>query len=114
MRIAIGLAAALALFAASPAFAHGGGMGHMGGNMGGNMGGTTGNTTGNHFGDHHDPLHWRHSKTTKTIDKTRTNHKRLANNQVGDVDRLLARYAVGISKMETQKGLQKLPNSWKS
>lgn len=62
MKIAIKFAAAvLVLLASAPAFAHGGGTGHMGGNMSSNMSGnTSGNmgsishptVIGNHHGDH--------------------------------------------------------------
>jgi hypothetical protein len=72
MKIAISLAAALALFTCAPAFAHGGGMGHMGGNMGGNMG----NMTGNHNGDYHNPPHGHYSKTTKTDNTYKTHTTR--------------------------------------
>jgi hypothetical protein len=77
MKFAINIVtAAVLLFASAPAFAHGGGMGHMGGNMGANMSGNMGKTSqpptviGRHDGDHH--MHWRYTKTTKTIGKLRT------------------------------------------
>jgi hypothetical protein len=73
MKIVINVTtAALVLFASVPAFAHGGGMGHMGGNMGSNMGMVNHQTViRTHDGDHHD---WRFTKTTKTIDKTHITH----------------------------------------
>lgn len=77
MKFTINIAtAAVLLLASAPAFAHGGGMGHMGGNMGANMSGNMGKTSqpptviGRHDGDHH--MHWRYTKTTKTIGKLRT------------------------------------------
>lgn len=60
MKVVIAVTTALVLFASAPAFAHGGGMGHMGGNMGTNMGANMGGTMGSvsqtvigHHGDHY-------------------------------------------------------------
>jgi hypothetical protein len=73
MKIVINVAvAALLSIASAPAFAHGGGMGHMAGNMGSNTGGMSHQTvTGKIDGDHHNLMHRRYTKTTKTIRKTR-------------------------------------------
>ena len=79
MKLAINVAAAaLVLLASAPAFAHGGGMGHMGGNMGRDMGAGNGKVIqrtviGDHHGDHH--MHRRYTKTTirlKTVKISKT------------------------------------------
>ena len=78
MKIAINVGAAVVvLFACAPAFAHGGGMGHMGGNMGSNMGNNMGNMSHQtvvHDGDHHNSMNSQFIKTTKTIGKTNKTH----------------------------------------
>jgi hypothetical protein len=57
------------LLFSAPAFAHGGGMGHMGSSPMSNMGSVTHQTaTGDHDGDHHESKNWQY--TTKSTDKT--------------------------------------------
>ncbi|HEY5066762.1 MAG TPA: hypothetical protein VIJ04_18295 [Xanthobacteraceae bacterium] len=75
MKLAINVAAAaLVLLACAPAFAHGGGMGHMGGNMGAGDGKVIQRTViGDHHGDHH--MHRRYTKTNirlKTVKISKT------------------------------------------
>jgi len=66
MKIAINTAAAVLLLASAPAFAHGGGMGHIGGSMGGNMGSISQRT----MPADHDHHNWHYTKTTNTIGKS--------------------------------------------
>ncbi len=114
MKFAINIAAAAVLLLASaPAFAHGGGMGHMGGNMGANMSGNMGKTSqpptviGRHDGDHH--MHWRYTKTTKTIGKLRTVRlKTLSPHQVLRIKRLIVLIRLELFKLGN-KGLGNSP-----
>lgn len=114
MKFAINIAAVAALLLASaPAFAHGGGMGHMGGNMGANMSGNMGKTSqpptviGRHDGDHH--MHWHYTKTTKTIGKLRTVRlKTLSPRQVLRIKRLIVLIRLELFKLGN-KGLGNSP-----
>ena len=110
MKVAINAAAAvLLLLASAPAFAHGGGMGHMGGTMSGNMGKTSQPPTviGRHDGDHH--MHWRYSKTTHITGKIHTVRlKTLSPHQVLRLKRELVQIRLELIKLGA-KGLANSP-----
>jgi hypothetical protein len=102
-------AAALVLFASAPAFAHGGGMGHMGGNMGtnmsGNMGGNMGHSTGTMskptvIGDHGD--HHTHLRFTKTTDRTHTRLHTVKFRKVVRIEREIRRLRFELIKLKLE------------
>ena len=98
MKFAINaIAAALLLLASAPAFAHGGGMGHMGGPT----------VIGRHDGDHH--MHWRYTKTTKSTDRIHTVRlKTLSPRQVLRIKRLIVLIRLELFKLGN-KGLGNSP-----
>ena len=109
MKVVIKAAAtALVLFASAPAFAHGGGMGHMGGNMGGNIGGNMGHNMGNvsqhtvigDHGDHH--MHFRYTKTTKTIGKTDSRLRTFKFRKVVRIEREIRRLRLELIKLKLE------------
>lgn len=96
-------AAALVLFASVPVFAHGG-MGHMGGNTSGTMGRNPGSMSqqmviGNR-GDHH--MHWRYTKTTKQIRRTRTRPKTLTAQNVIRIKQEVLRLNAELVKLKAE------------
>jgi hypothetical protein len=105
MKLAINAAAAaLLLLASAPAFAHGGGMGHMGGNMGATMSGNMGKTGHTptvivrHDRDHH--MRWRFTKTTKSMGKThRVRLKTLSHRQVLRIEHEIGQLRLELFKL---------------
>lgn len=101
MKFAINaVAAALLLLASAPAFARGGGMGHMSGNMGTNMSGNMGKTSqpptviGRHDGDRH--MHSRYTKTTKI----HTHLKTLTDKKVARIKQKIERLKLELIKLK--------------
>ncbi len=113
MKFAINAAAAaLLLLASAPAFAHGGGMGHMG-HMGANMSGNMGKTSqpptviGRHDSDHH--LRWGYRTTTKTVGRIhRVRLKTLTPREVLRLKRELLLIRLELIKLNA-KGLTNSP-----